>query len=418
MIRNEHRQLVIVGGGAAGIASAVKAYNLGIKDILLLERDRELGGILEQCIHNGFGLHIFKEELTGPEYVEKWLKKMAECNITIKIDASVLKMTKDKELIVQSPEGIFNIKADAIIFATGCMERPRGAISLPGPRVSGIMTAGSAQRFLNIDGNMPGKKVVILGSGDIGLIMARRMTLEGAKVFGVYEIMSYSTGLLRNVIQCLNDFHIPLHLSKTVYKVHGKSRLEAVTIIDVDEKHKPIEGTEEYIECDTLLLSVGLLPETSVLEEAEIKINPFSKGPIVNQMMETSLEGVFACGNMLHVHDLVDNVSLEGEKAAAGAFMYLSGKGGSNQERLINAGNGLIYTVPRTLRMDTDERFYEILFRVSKPVLGKITVMSGSKIVIEHKSRQLSPGEMEKVIIPRDKLANNMEDINIYVEVE
>ncbi len=416
MIRHEHKQLVIVGGGAAGIAAAVKAYELGITDILLLERDRELGGILEQCIHTGFGLHIFKEELTGPEYVEKWLQKLSKCNINIKIDASVLSMTADKMLTVQSPEAIFYIKADAVIFATGCMERPRGAISLPGPRVSGIMTAGSAQRFINISGKALGRRVVILGSGDIGLIMARRMALEDSKVLGVYELLPYSSGLHRNIIQCLDDFEIPLHLSKTVYTVHGTSRLEGVTIIDVDENRKPIEGTEEYIECDTLLLSVGLVPTTEILENAGVSINPRSRGPIVNQMMETSLAGVFACGNVLHVHDLVDNVSLEGEKAALGTFMHLNDTSSNHDEIIVETGDYITYTVPRTIRLDTDEMFYQLLFRVTKPVEGSITVSCGSNVILEHKARKLSPGEMEKVIIPRDKIDKSSTAINVYVK--
>ncbi len=426
MIRHEHRELVIVGGGAAGIAAAVKAYELGIKDILLLERDRELGGILEQCIHTGFGLHIFKEELSGPEYVEKWLEKLSKCNINIRIDASVLSMKAldnndsddilEKEIVVQSPEGMFNIVAKAIIFATGCMERPRGAISLPGPRVSGVMTAGSGQRFVNINGYTLGKKVIILGSGDIGLIMARRMTLEGSKVLGVYEIMPYSSGLHRNIIQCLEDFNIPLHLSKTVYKVHGETRLEGITIISVDEKLQPIKGTEEYIECDTLLLSVGLVPATNVLEEAGVKINPRSRGPIVNQMMETSVQGVFACGNVLHVHDLVDNVSIEGEKAALGAAAYLEGNiSEAANEILIETGDFVTYTVPRTIRLDTDEMFYKLLFRVAKPTKGSITVSSGDDIIVKQKAKELSPGEMESVIIPKDKINKNCETIIVFI---
>ena len=417
MIKYEQRNLVIVGGGAAGIAAAVKAYELGIKDILLLERDQELGGILYQCIHNGFGLHRFKEELTGPEYVEKWLALLAECSVTIRIDSSVLEITPDKEITVQSPEGMFKIQAKAIIFAGGCMERPRGAISLPGPRVSGVMTAGSAQRLLNIDGLLPGKKVVILGSGDIGLIMARRMTLEGAKVVGVYELQPFSSGLERNIIQCLHDFKIPLAFSKTVHQVHGTSRLEGVTIIDVDENRQAIAGTEQYVECDTLLLSVGLVPTVSILEDAGIKINPSSRGPVVNQMMETSIQGIFSCGNSLHVHDLVDNVSEEGEKAAQGALAYLNDNADhSTNERLINTGDGLIYTVPRTIRMDTDENFYSMLFRVSKPVEGKITISCQDKIVHQYNKQHFSPGEMEKIIIPKTKLPQNLEAITIYIE--
>lgn len=416
MIRHQKHELVIVGGGAAGIAAACKAYELGIKDILLLERDRELGGILQQCIHTGFGLHIFKEELSGPEYVEKWLKKLSQCPISIKIDSSVLNCTPERVLTVQSPEGIFQIEAGVVIFAAGCMERPRGAISLPGPRVSGVMTAGSAQRFLNIDGRLPGKNVVILGSGDIGLIMARRMSLEGAKVLGVYELMPYSTGLMRNVVQCLHDFNIPLHFSTTVHKVHGKSRLEGVTLIKVDENRRPIAGTEEYLACDTLLLSVGLVPVTDVLENAGVDINPASRGPVVNQLMETSVKGIFACGNVLHVHDLVDNVSMEGEKAAQGAFLHLRGQSHEAPERLLTAGKGLIYTVPRSLRMDTGDKFYEVLFRVSKPVEGSITLSCGGKVLISQKKKHLSPGEMEKIILPRTQLPDSLDELVLSIE--
>ncbi|MGL5955736.1 MAG: NAD(P)/FAD-dependent oxidoreductase [Brevinema sp.] len=416
MIRYEKRTLVIVGGGAAGMAAAIKAYHLGIKDILLLERDRELGGILYQCIHDGFGLHRFKEELTGPEYVEKWLHLLSECSVTTRVDASVLSITPDKELTVQSPEGIFKIQAEAIIFSVGCMERPRGAISLPGPRVSGIMTAGSAQRFLNMDGRLPGKKVVILGSGDIGLIMARRMTLEGAKVLGVYELLPFSSGLERNIVQCLRDYDIPLFFSKTVYQVHGKARLEGVTIIDVDQNRQPVLGTEQYIECDTLLLSVGLVPAVGILEKAGVAINPSSRGPIVNQMMETSIPGIFACGNSLHVHDLVDNVSEEGEKAALGASLFLNGGQQIVSERQIIAGNGLIYTVPRSIKEDTDENFYQILFRVSRPIEGKITISCQNNILHQYPSKHLSPGEMEKVVIPKMKLPQHLEEITVHIE--
>lgn len=416
MIRREKHDLVIVGGGAAGLAAACKASDLGIQDIVIIERDRELGGILQQCIHNGFGLHIFKEELTGPEYVEKWLDILAQKKVSVKIDASVLAVSSEKIVMVQSPEGIFEIEAGTVIFSAGCMERPRGAISIPGPRVSGVMTAGSAQRYLNIDGRMPGKNVIILGSGDIGLIMARRMTLEGAKVLGVFEIMPYSTGLMRNIVQCLDDYKIPLHFEKTVHRVHGTTRLEGVTIISVDKNRRPVAGTEEYIACDTLLLSVGLAPVTDVLEGAGVKINPATKGPIVDQMMETSVRGIFACGNVLHVHDLVDNVSAEGEKAALGAHRYLSGDRNPHAERLLSAGKGLIYTVPRTIRTDTEDKFYEVLFRVSVPVEGMITVSEGNKVLFQQKKKHFSPGEMEKVIIPRSVLPENQNEIIVHIE--
>jgi len=416
MIYKEKRELVIIGGGAAGIAAAVKAAELGIKDILLIERDIEIGGILQQCIHNGFGVHIFKEELTGPEYVERWLEKLKQYNIEIRLNSMVMTLDNNKNLKVQSPSGIFEIQAKVVIGAMGCMELHRGAMALPGPRVSGIMTAGSAQRMLNIDGLLPGKKVVVLGSGDIGLIMSRRMTLEGAEVKGIYEIMPYTTGLLRNVVQCLEDFDIPLYFLKTVAEVHGKSRLEAVTIVDVDENRNPISGTEEYIECDTLLLSVGLRPVTKLFFTAGVQLNPSTKGPITNHLMQTSIPGIFACGNSLHVHDLVDNVSHEGEKAALGAYLYLQ-----ETEKMIHpeievhAGEGIIYTVPKSIRLDTDDKFYEILFRVNKPMIGSIQICSNDEILVTNKNKHLNPGEMEKVIIPRMKLSNFNDPVIIRI---
>ncbi len=407
MITKLQYSLVIVGGGAAGIAAAIKAHELGVKDILLLEREPELGGILQQCIHNGFGLHRFKEELTGPAYIERWIDKLS--NVDVKLSATVLEISKDKVVRVQCPEGILEVSAQAVIFSVGCMERPRGAIGLPGPRVSGVMTAGSAQRFLNINGYLPGKKVVILGSGDIGLIMARRMTFEGAKVMGVFEISPYSTGLVRNIVQCLNDFDIPLSFSKTVKQVHGEGRLSGVTIVEVDEKFQEIQGTEQYIECDTLLLSVGLVPVTGILDKIGVVLNPASRGPIVNHLMETSISGIFACGNVLHVHDLVDNVSSEGEKAAMGAFLYLTeNRDTQHPECLVETGEHLIYNVPKSLRMDTDEKFFEILFRVRKPIEGRITIKGADgSVIVQQQKTHLSPGEMEKVIVPKAKINDN-----------
>lgn len=407
MINKLKYDLVIVGGGAAGIAAAIKAKELGVKDVILLEREPELGGILQQCIHNGFGLHRFKEELTGPAYIERWIDRLSD--IDIKLSATVLEISKDKIVMVQCPEGILEISAKAVIFSVGCMERPRGAIGLPGPRVSGIMTAGSAQRLLNVNGYLPGKKVVILGSGDIGLIMARRMTLEGATVQGVFELMPYSTGLVRNIVQCLEDFDIPLSFSKTVQQVHGEGRLEGITIVDVDDKLQEIKGTEQYIECDTLLLSVGLVPVTGILEKIGVVLNPASRGPIVNHLMETSISGIFACGNVLHVHDLVDNVSSEGEKAAMGAYLYLTESHDiQHPECLVETGEHLIYNVPKSIRMDTDEKFFEILFRVRKPIEGCITIKGADgSVIVQQKQMHLSPGEMEKVIVPKSKINNN-----------
>ena len=321
------KQLVIIGGGPAGMAAAVAAYDAGIRDILILERDTGLGGILRQCIHHGFGLHRFKEELTGPEYAYRYELLVLERNIEFKLNTMVLDITSDKIITaMNSEDGAFQIKADAIILAMGCRERPKGALNIAGKRPSGIFTAGTAQKFVNIDGYMPGKKVVILGSGDIGLIMARRMTLEGASVEAVCELMPYSGGLARNIEQCLNDFNIPLMLSHTVVEIHGRDRLEGVTIARVDEKRKPIDSTREYIPCDTLLLSVGLIPENELTKAAGIELDRVTGGAIVNEDRETTVSGIFSCGNVLHVHDLVDFVSKEAEIAGRAAAELVKGQ--------------------------------------------------------------------------------------------
>ena len=319
--------LVIVGGGPAGLAATISARENSIENILIIERDKELGGILNQCIHNGFGLHIFKEELTGPEYAEKFIDKIKELGIEYKLNTFVLDINKNKELsVINSQDGFLKINAKAIILAMGCRERPRGAINIPGTRPSGIFTAGTAQRFINMEGYMVGKKAVILGSGDIGLIMARRLTLEGAKVEVVAEIMSHPSGLRRNIVQCLEDFNIPLLLEHTVIDIKGKDRLEGVTLAKVDKSKNIIEGTEKYIECDTLILSVGLIPENELSKKIGLNINPLTSGPVVNESLETNIEGIFACGNVLHVHDLVDNVTKESYKAGKSAANYIKGK--------------------------------------------------------------------------------------------
>ena len=316
--------LVIIGGGPAGMSAAVEAYHAGIRDILILERDKNLGGILQQCIHNGFGLHKFGEELTGPEYAWKYEQKVRELGIPFKLGTMVLDITEDKVITATNEEdGIFQIQARAIVLAMGCRERSKGALNIAGSRPAGIYSAGTAQKYVNKMGYMPGKEVVILGSGDIGLIMARRMTLEGAKVHAVCELMPYSGGLARNIEQCLNDFNIPLKLSHTVVKIHGKERLEGVTIARVDERRKPIAGSEEFIPCDTLLLSVGLIPENELSKSAGISLDRITNGAVVDQNRQTELEGVYACGNVLHVHDLVDFVSEESEIAGAFAAKYV-----------------------------------------------------------------------------------------------
>ena len=320
--------IVIVGGGPAGLAAAVSAKNQGIESILILERDKELGGILNQCIHNGFGLHTFKEELTGPEYAGRFIEQVKDLEIEYKLNTMVMDIRSDKVITAMNREdGLFEIQAKAIVLAMGCRERSRGALNIPGYRPAGIFSAGTAQRLVNMEGYLPGREVVILGSGDIGLIMARRMTFEGAKVKVVAELMPYSGGLKRNIVQCLDDYGIPLKLSHTVVDIKGKERLEGVTLAEVDSKGKPIPGTEEYYSCDTLLLSVGLIPENELSNGMGVEMNPVTSGPKVNESLETSIDGVFACGNVLHVHDLVDHVSKEAEKAGCYAALYVKKAG-------------------------------------------------------------------------------------------
>ncbi|MGL4388682.1 MAG: NAD(P)/FAD-dependent oxidoreductase, partial [Brevinema sp.] len=359
----------------------------------------------------------FKEKLTGPEYIEKWITHLNKRQISIRLNATILTLTNDKLITVQSPEGIFMIKAEAIIFATGCMEQHRGGISLAGPRVSGVMTAGVAQRLLNLKGWLPGKKTVILGSGDMGLIMAQKMILAGSNVLGVFEIMPYSMGLARNIVQCLDDYHIPIYFSKTVQKIHGKTRLEGVTVISVDENRAPILGTEEYIECDTLLLSVGLIPMVSVLVNAGVEIDPITKGTVVNHMMETSVKGVFACGNVVHVHDLVDNVALEAEQAAIGAVKYIQGDQAcpSDFSVLLLAGKKFIYTVPKILRINTEDKFYELSFRVNKPIIGMLTIIGHGKVIFQQKQKHFSPGEIEKLMIPSTIITKDLSEITVEI---
>ena len=418
----EH-DIVIIGGGPAGLAAAVAARKEGIKDILILERDGVLGGILNQCIHNGFGLHTFKEELTGPEYAARFIDMVEAENIPYLLNTMVLDINKDKEVtIINREEGLTVIKARAIILAMGCRERPRGALNIPGYRPAGIYSAGTAQRFVNMEGKTVGKEVVILGSGDIGLIMARRMTLEGAKVKVVAELMPYSGGLKRNIVQCLDDYGIPLKLSHTIVDIQGKERVNGVTLAKVDENRRPIPGTEETISCDTLLLSVGLLPENELSRSAGVDLNPVTSGPLVDDSLETSTEGIFACGNVLHVHDLVDYVSEEAAMAGVSAASFVTvGQRTRTDFVEIAAEQGVRYTVPQ--RLDTEHMKDQITvrFRVADVYKDRyISVYYDGERVSHKKKRVLAPGEMEQVIIKKESLSEfpELKKIVICTEVE
>ncbi|MBO4666935.1 MAG: FAD-dependent oxidoreductase [Bacilli bacterium] len=413
--------LVIVGGGSAGLAAAVSAYDEGIRSILVLEKDKYLGGILLQCIHNGFGLHEFKEELAGPEYAQRFIDMAKERNIECKVNSMVLNITKDKEVHYSSLEdGYVVVKAKAIICATGCSERTRGAINIPGTRPSGIMTAGLAQRYLNIEGYMVGKRIFILGSGDIGLIMARRMTLEGAKVLGVAELMPYSNGLNRNIVQCLNDYNIPLYLHHTVKEIIGKERVEKVVIAEVDDNLNFIPGKEMTFDVDTLLLSVGLIPNNPLLEKIGVAIHPRTKGPVVNENLETSIPGIFACGNSLHVHDLVDFVSSEGRLAGKNAALYIKGELKEATKIItISPLNGIGYVLPTETHIDNLDNTI-LKFRVRKPYKDVyVNIKVNGKSVKRLKKLYLLPAEMENIPLTNIDLSEYQnEDINITVEVE
>ena len=397
------KELVIIGGGPAGMAAAVAAYEAGVRDILILERDNALGGILRQCIHNGFGLHRFGEELTGPEYAYRYEKMVREKGISFMLDTMVIEVSPDRVVTAMNSEmGIFSIQAGAVILAMGCRERPKGALNIAGARPAGIFTAGTAQKFVNMKGYMPGREVVILGSGDIGLIMARRMTLEGAKVKAVCELMPYSGGLARNIEQCLNDFNIPLHLSHTVVNIHGKERLEGVTIARVDENRRPIKESEEYISCDTLLLSCGLIPENELTKGAGITLDRVTGGAAVNGERETEIEGIFACGNVLHVHDLVDYVSEESAIAGRAAAKYISGQRNKEICVRLRTDGRVRYTVPQLLTEKTDTSVY---FRVADVYRdAKIVVRDGDRVIISKKKQRLAPAEMEKVDLTKEMI--------------
>lgn len=398
--------LVVIGGGPGGLAAAIEARNNGVENILVIERDKELGGILQQCIHNGFGLHEFKEELTGPEYAERFIKKLKEKNIEYKLDTMVLEVTPEKIVhAINTVDGYMMIEAKAIVLAMGCRERTRGAISIPGERPAGVFTAGTAQRFINMEGYMVGKKVLILGSGDIGLIMARRMTLEGAEVQAVVELMPFSGGLARNIAQCLNDYNIPLYLSHTVVDIEGKERVEGVTIAKVDENRRPIPGTEIEYECDTLLLSVGLIPENDISRKTGIVIDRRTSGPVVNEMMETSIPGIFACGNVVHVHDLVDFVSAEARKAGKAAAKFVKDEVQNGEYIELKNGFGVTYTVPQKYRVENIENFLEISMRVNNIYKNmRLQVKDGDTVLVNMKKAHLAPGEMEKVVVPKKLL--------------
>ena len=397
--------LVIVGGGPAGMSAAVAAYDAGVRDIMILERDKSLGGILRQCIHNGFGLHRFKEELTGPEYAYRYEVQVRERNIPFKLNTMVLDITPDKVVTaMNSEDGLFTIEAKSIILAMGCRERPKGALNIAGNRPAGIFTAGTAQKFVNMDGYMPGKKVVILGSGDIGLIMARRMTLEGAEVKAVCELMPYSGGLARNIEQCLNDFGIPLMLSHTVVEIHGKDRVTGVTIAKVDERRRPIAETRQYIECDTLLLSVGLLPENELTKSANISLDRITGGASVDQNRQTEIPGVYACGNVLHVHDLVDYVSEESEIAGRAAADFINGKTASGRDIDLVTDGKVRYTVPQKITADENVTVYFRVADVYRDI--RIVVRDGDNVIINKKKQKVAPGEMETVTLTREMIEN------------
>ena len=411
--------VVIIGGGPAGLASAVSAYDAGAKDLLIIERDAKLGGILNQCIHNGFGLARFKESLTGPEYSARFIEEVKKRNIEVALNTAVLSLTEDKQLTLMSPvHGIFTIKAKAVILAMGCRERSRGALNVAGTRPAGIYSAGTAQVYLNLKGYLPGKRVVILGSGDIGLIMARRMTLEGAKVLAVCEIMPYSSGLKRNIKQCLDDFGIPLYLNHTITRIEGENRVSGVVVSRVDENKKPIPGSEIHFDCDTVLFSVGLIPENELSKGANVKLSPRTKGAVVYQNRETTVDGIFACGNVLQVHDLVDFVSEESEIAGKAAARYALNGSQEKADVQVENGKNIGYVVPQIINKN-EKGAVKLFFRVTNTFKNcVIKVASGENMLLTKKKKVAVPGEMETLILTEEKIASSEGKLTVWLEEE
>ena len=412
--------IVIVGGGPAGMAAAIAAKKGGCESILILERDTRIGGILLQCIHNGFGLHHFGEELTGPEYAGRFSDEVEKLGIEYKTDTMVLEVNAEKQVTaINTKDGLMQIQAKAVILAMGCRERTRGALVIPGTRPAGIFTAGSAQRFVNIDGYLPGKKVVILGSGDIGLIMARRLTLEGAEVKLICELMPFSAGLRRNIVQCVENFNIPLKFSHTITKIHGKERVEGVSVAAVDKNRKPLPETEEFIECDTLLLSVGLIPENEISNGCGISIDSTTSGPIVNEHMQTSVEGIFACGNTVHVHDLVDFVTAESLRAGDNAAKYVSGAKAKNPRNVVlRPGNRVRYTVPQHIESTESETPISIMFRPTDVYRNvQIVAYSNNERIKATKKKIVRPGEMQVLELSPEQLAKVKDNLTISIEI-